>query len=61
MPPICSLQERRFLAGDAFSIADISALCAVDFARTIELTPDPALTAVARWHAEVSARPSARA
>jgi glutathione S-transferase len=56
-----SLQERRFLAGDAFSIADISALCALDFARMIELTPEPALAAVARWHAEVSARPSARA
>ena len=36
-----SLGTRRFLAGDQYSIADISALCAVDFARFIELTPDP--------------------
>jgi glutathione S-transferase len=56
-----SLQGRRFLAGEWFSIADISALCSVDFARAIHLAPDPQLAALARWHAEVSARPSARA
>jgi len=56
-----SLQDRRFLAGDAFSIADISAQCVIDFARVVDVTPDPALSAVGRWHAEVSARPSARA
>jgi glutathione S-transferase len=56
-----SLEGRRFLAGERFSIADISALCTVDFARLIDLTPDPKLASLARWHAEVSARPSARA
>ncbi len=56
------LADSQFVAGDEFSIADIAALCAVDFATTaarIEFPSDcPNLS---RWHAEVSARPSASA
>jgi glutathione S-transferase len=56
-----SLAERAFLAGDRYSIADITALCTIDFARIVDIAPDPQLAALARWHAEVSARPSAKA
>lgn len=56
------LREQRFVAGDAFSIADITALCTLDFgSRLVKLAPDPALEHLARWHAEVSGRPSASA
>lgn len=55
-----ALGKRPFLAGERFSIADISALCAIDFGRTfVEVAPNPALANLARWHREVSARPSA--
>ena len=55
------LADRQFVAGDVFSIADISAMVLVDFARWIKLDiPDDALN-LARWYGEVSARPSATA
>ena len=55
------LGKVQFIAGDAFSIADITGLIAVDFMKPAKLAmPDP-LTHVRRWHAEVSARPSAAA
>jgi glutathione S-transferase len=56
-----SLASRPFLAGERISVADITALCTVDFATMVEITPDPALANVARWHSDMSARPSARA
>jgi len=56
-----SLASRRFLAGEALTIADISALCTIDFATMVEIRPDDGLAHVARWHAEMSARPSAQA
>jgi glutathione S-transferase len=55
------LAGRRFIAGDEFSIADITALCAVDFMKPARIQRPPELTNVARWHAEMSARPSAKA
>jgi glutathione S-transferase len=56
-----SLANRRFIAGERFSIADITALCSIDFARIVQLRPDPELTHLARWHRDVSSRDSARA
>ncbi len=57
-----TLQGRTFFAGERVSIADITALCTMDFASAmIELAPDPSLAALARWHAAMSARPSASA
>lgn len=56
-----TLEARPFLAGEQISIADITLLCSLDFARLIEMPLDPALTAIARWHAAVSSRPSASA
>jgi len=56
------LAEREFVAGSRFSVADITALCTLDFATTlVGIVVDPGLANVGRWHAGVSARPSARA
>jgi glutathione S-transferase len=55
------LKERRFIAGDDYTIADITGLVAVDFMKPAKLTVPPELTHVARWHAEVSSRLSASA
>ncbi|HEY2481900.1 MAG TPA: glutathione S-transferase family protein [Caulobacteraceae bacterium] len=55
------LNGRLFVAGDAYSMADICALSTVDFASWIGLELDPALTRLAAWRERVSARPSARA
>lgn len=54
------LASSQYLAGDAFSIADITALCALDFARVVKLRPAPESEHLLRWHADVSARPSAK-
>jgi glutathione S-transferase len=55
------LAAHCFVAGDQFSIADITALIAIDFARVSKISIKPEQTNLARWHAEVSARPSAKA
>ena len=56
------LKENTFVAGDSFTIADITALCVVDFAATAARCPMPDdCTSLKRWHEEVSARPSAKA
>ena len=52
--------DRPFVAGGRYSIADITALVAVDFAGWVKKSlPDEAVNA-RRWHEAVSARPSAR-
>ena len=53
------LAEAQFVAGDNFSIADISAMVVVDFAGWIKITIPEEATNLRRWHREVSARPSA--
>jgi glutathione S-transferase len=55
------LAGSRFLAGERYTIADITALCAIDFGRVSNIRIKPEQTNLARWHAEVSSRPSARA
>lgn len=55
------LADHEHITGDAFTIADITALCAVDFARVIELRVDDDRPNLKRWHGTVSARPSAKA
>lgn len=55
------LGNNEFLAGESFSMADITALVFVDFARWIKIhVPDNASN-LARWHVVVSKRPSAAA
>jgi glutathione S-transferase len=55
------LQSRPFVAGQAYTVADITALVAVDFMRVSKMAVPDSLGAVRRWHGAVSARPSAGA
>jgi glutathione S-transferase len=55
------LAGRPFIAGDAFSIADITALCAIDFMRPARIQRPADLTHLERWYQAVSNRPSAKA
>ena len=55
------LSEQPYLAGDAFSIADITALCAIDFGRVVKIRIQEEWQHLKRWHETVSARPSAQA
>ena len=55
------LAHRAFIAGDAYSVADISGLVAVDFMKPAKLTVPEDFAHLRRWHAAVSARPSAAA
>ena len=55
------LSKRPYIAGDDYSIADITALVAIDFMKPARIARPEGLTSLDRWHAEVSARPSARA
>jgi glutathione S-transferase len=55
------LASRKFIAGDEFSVADITALVAVDFMKPARIQRPAELTNLERWYQEVSARPSAKA
>jgi glutathione S-transferase len=55
------LATREFIAGERYSVADITALVAVDFMKPSRIAMPETLANVKRWHAAVSARPSARA
>ena len=55
------LARHPFVAGAHYSIADVTALCAMDFMRPARIQRPDSLTHVARWYAEVSSRPSAKA
>ena len=55
------LGASEFVAGDRYTLADITALCAINFASWVKL-PIPAQHAnTLRWYKAVSARPSATA
>ena len=55
------LALREFVAGDEFSIADITGLVAIDFMKPARITIPDELTNVIRWHNALRARPSASA
>ena len=55
------LKDRRYIAGDRYSVADITGLVSVDFMKPAKLSVPDTLTNLKRWHADVSARPSAKA
>ncbi len=55
------LADRTFIAGDRYSIADITALVGIDFGRVTGIRLQPDQKNLARWHELVSARDSARA
>jgi glutathione S-transferase len=55
------LAEREFIAGQRFTVADITALCGIDFGRVSQIVVQPEQKNLARWHEAVSSRPSAKA
>jgi glutathione S-transferase len=55
------LKDNEFIAGTRYTVADITALCAVDFAKPARVTVSDELVNLGRWREAVSARPSARA
>lgn len=55
------LSERPYLAGEAYTMADICALTTIDFADWIGLPVPEERTNVRAWRERVSARPSATA
>ncbi|WP_137931203.1 glutathione S-transferase [Mesorhizobium comanense] len=55
------LANREFVAGDAYSIADITGLIAIDFMKPARIKMPEECTNVSRWHEAVSSRPSAAA
>ncbi len=56
-----SLEGRTFIAGDDYSVADITGLVALDWARYARIAIPEDLKALRRWHAALAARPSAKA
>ena len=56
------LGNRPFMGGDRFSVADITAMCAIDFGKVSQIRLDPATQPnLAAWHKRVSDRPSSKA
>lgn len=52
------LQGREFIATDRFSIADITAVVAVDFARAVKVKPGEQHPHLQRWRAAMAQRPA---
>ena len=55
------LQNSPFVTGNDFTLADITAMVCVDFARWVKASPSEDLKALHSWHGKVSKRPSAQA
>ena len=55
------LAGREFVAGDAYSVADITGMIAIDFMKPARIAVPDELGNLKRWHAAVSSRPSAGA
>ena len=52
------LAQRPYVAGARYSVADITAVVAVDFMKPAKIAVPDGLAHLRRWHAEVSARPA---
>jgi glutathione S-transferase len=52
------LAGREFIATDGFSVADITAVVAVDFARVVKVKPAEQHPHLQRWRAAMARRPS---
>ena len=55
------LKDRMFIAGDHYTVADITALVAVDFMRPAKLIMPEEFVNLRRWHGQVGERTSASA
>ena len=57
-----TLQKQAWIAGDRFTIADITAFCAIEFARLMKFNAGAeGFAALQAWRDRVAERPSARA
>ena len=54
------LADREFIAGGRFSIADITAVVGVDFARVVRVKPGEQHPHLLRWRAAMAERPAMR-
>ncbi len=55
------LADREFIAGDRYTIADITGMIAFDFMKPARIDRPEHLKNVMRWYTTVSSRPSAKA
>jgi glutathione S-transferase len=55
------LGQSTYVSGEDFTMADISLLAGLVFAKFGQIEIDPALTHLIDWHARISARPSVQA
>ncbi|MEP9351586.1 glutathione S-transferase [Xanthobacter sp. KR7-225] len=55
------LADRAYIAGDRFTVADITAMVALDFMRVIKVEVPEGYDHLRRWKSVVSERPSAKA
>lgn len=54
------LNEADFVAGDIFTMADITAVCAIDFASWVDIKIPEEHTHTLAWYKRVSSRPSSK-
>ncbi len=56
------LEQQPWMAGERFTVADITAFCAIEFARLMKFKPGAqGMPALQAWRDRVAARPSAQA
>jgi len=55
------LENNDYVAGEAYSVADITATIVVDFARWVKVFPLETQTALLDWHERMKERPSYKA
>jgi glutathione S-transferase len=55
------LAHRRYIAGDAYSVADITGMISIDFLKPARIAIPDDLEHLRRWYLDVAARPSANA
>ena len=54
-------EKSEYVAGERFTVADITLLSAIDFASTlVDLKPDIDLRYLNSWHKNISSRPSSQ-
>lgn len=54
------LKDNEYVAGDSFSVADITAICVVDFAGWVKITPAADQNHLQRWIKAIKSRPSCK-
>ena len=55
------LEASEYIAGERFTVADITLLSAIDFASSmVDLKPDNELTSLYNWHKNITSRPSSK-